>query len=109
MSLLRGEHSLTVVNAADQALDIFRRINRGLQAMGVHDFRQFEVSEDDLVSTGKIRPISDEISWRLRNLARNLLLDIELSGNSQDLATLAGLVTLLEQMPAAANQEPVKR
>ena len=49
--------------------------------------------------------IPDEISWRLRNLARNVYLQAWQSGNSQDLAVLASLITLLDPNPDAEKKE----
>lgn len=51
--------------------------------------------------------IPDEISWRLRNLARNVYTEVGQSGNAQDLMALVKLVALLDPISARENQEPV--
>ena len=107
MNLVRGRHSLSVTNAADLALGLLLRIDQSLGAMAVYDFLRREAPEDKPAIMSKIRMIPDEISWRLRNLARNVYLEAGQSGNSLDLAALAGLVALLDPIPAAENQEPI--
>ena len=44
--------------------------------------------------------ISDEVSWHLRNLARNVHLQAGQSGNAQVLTVLADLIALLDPVPA---------
>lgn len=104
MYLMRGGHRLTVTNAAGLALDVLLRIDQSLRATRAHDLTQREAPENDPAIMRKIRMIPDEISWRLRNLARTVYLYAGQSGNGQDLAALARLVGLLDPLSVATNQ-----
>jgi len=103
--LLRGGHSLTVISAANLVLDFVLRIDRSLGATRAYDLLQREAPETSTARMSMIGMIPDEISWRLRNLARNVYLQAWQSGNSQDLAVLASLITLLDPNPDAEKKE----
>ncbi len=98
-TLSHDRHSPTVVHAANLALDFLRRIDESLGATRVHNLLQEERQENYPAIRSKIRAVPDEISWRLRNLARNVYLQVGQGGNAQDVAALANLIALLDPVP----------
>lgn len=95
LKILRGEHSLSLINAVDLVLDLLLRIDQSLGAKKIYCLLQQEVPENDLAIMSLIKMIPAETSWRLRNLARNVYLQVGQSGNSQDLVALTRLIALL--------------
>ncbi|WP_263770941.1 HD-GYP domain-containing protein [Propionivibrio soli] len=77
------------------ALDAIRSIDRCLRATGVYDLSQLEVLERDPAVMGEVCIVLDEVTWRLRNLARNVYLRLEQSGDATDLALIDGLIAAL--------------
>lgn len=104
--LSRGRHSLIVINAANLALNVLLRIDESLGATRVYDLLQLEVPENNPALMRKFRMVPDELSWRLRNLARNVHLQAGESGNLQDLTVLASLIAWLDPVPAVEKLEP---
>jgi hypothetical protein len=104
--LLRGGHGPGVSNAANLALDHLLRIDQSLGAKRMYGLLQQEVPENTPAIVNMLSVIPDEISWRLRNLARDVYLQAAQGGSSQDLAMFADLIALLDPVdpdPAAAS------
>lgn len=81
------------------AYDALRNIDKSLRATGVYEFSQLTVLESDPVVMGEVCLVLKEVSWRLRNLARNVHLRTEKSGKSEDLALVNELVNTLSTAP----------
>ena len=81
------------------AYDALRNIDKSLRATGVYEFSQLTVLESDPIVMGEVCLVLKEVSWRLRNLARNVHLRTEKSGKSEDLALVNELVNTLSTAP----------
>ena len=81
------------------AYDALRNIDKSLRATGVYEFSQLAVLESDPVVMGEVCLVLKEVTWRLRNLARNVHLRTEKSGNSEDLAQISELIDTLGTAP----------
>ncbi|OHC70170.1 MAG: hypothetical protein A3H93_06990 [Rhodocyclales bacterium RIFCSPLOWO2_02_FULL_63_24] len=83
------------------ALSILGHIEKSLRATGVFDLSQLATIESDPQVVSEICLIVPEVSWRLINLARNLHMRIEKSGNADELARVSGLIAALDPPRAA--------
>lgn len=101
-ALLATGKSPAVAAAADYALAILGHIEKSLRATGVFDLTQLATIDKDPQVVSEICLIVPEVSWRLINLARNLYLHIEKSGNSDDMESVSGLIAVLDPSPRAA-------
>lgn len=101
-ALLRGGHSLVVINVADLALDLLLRIDQSLRSTGVYDLSQLDALEQNPILMSRMRQVLDEIDWRLRYLARDLGLLARQNGSAQDLATLTVFLAGLASGPTAS-------
>lgn len=95
-AILAADRSGPVGSAVDYALSILGHIEKSLRATGVSDLSQLELMDQDRQVMGEICLIIPEIVWRMRNLARNLHMQVETSGSVDDLARTAELVALLD-------------
>ncbi len=84
-----------VTNVGQFALEALRRIDKSLRATGVYELSQLEVLESDPGIMGEVCLVLGEVTWRLRNLARNVHLRTENAGDVSDLAHVAELVAVL--------------
>ena len=91
-----------VSNVGQFALEALRSIDKSLRATGVYEFSQLEVLESDPGIMGEICLVLGEVSWRFRNLARNVHLRTEKSGDIGDLTHIAELVAILSSTPKLA-------
>lgn len=87
--------------AAGYALSILGHIEKSLRATGVFDLTQLATIEKDPQVMGEVCLIVPEVSWRLLNLARNLHLHTENSGNPDDLERARELIAVLDPPQAA--------
>ena len=88
-----------VSNVGQFALDALRSIDKSLRATGVYELSQLEVLESDPDIMGEVCLVLSEVTWRLRNLARNVHLRTEKTDDVGDLAHIAELVTALSSEP----------
>lgn len=96
--------SSAVVNAAGRyVLSILGNMEKNLRATGAFETSQLALIGNDPQIAGEICLIIREVSWRLRNLARNVHLRIENNGNADEMASVRGLIELLDPRSAAAN------
>jgi len=84
-------------SAGHFALTAIRSIDKSLRATGVYDLSQLEVLERDPAIMGEVCLVLQEVTWRLRNLARNIYLRTEQGGNERDLAYVDDLVAVLNK------------
>ena len=91
-----------VTNVGQFALEALRSIDKSLRATGVYEFSQLEVLESDPGIMGEICLVLGEVTWRFRNLARNVHLRTEKSGDVSDLTHIAELVAMLSTAPKLA-------
>lgn len=91
------------VKVGQFALDAIRSIDKSLRATGVYELSQLEAMESDAAIMGEICLVLGEVSWRLRNLARNVHLRTEQSGDASDLAQVAELVGVLSMIGTTSN------
>ena len=96
--LVAGE-SGPVATSAGYALSILEHIEKSLRATGVSDLSQLDLMDQDTQVMSEICLIIPEIAWRMRNLARNLHMQVETSGSVDDVARTAGLIALLDSRP----------
>ena len=88
-----------VANVGLFALNALRNIDKSLRATGVYEFSQLAAIESDPLIMGEVCLVLKEVTWRLRNLARNVHLRTEKSGNPGDLAQVGELVDILANAP----------
>ena len=100
-SLVASDASACSVKAGQFALDSIRSIDKSLRATGVYELSQLEVLESDPAIMGEVCLVLGEVSWRLRNLARNIHLRLEKHGGVDDLARVADLIAMLSAKPKA--------
>lgn len=100
-SLVNAGASPCSAKAGQFALDAIRSIDKSLRATGVYELSQLEVLESDPAIMGEVCLVLGEVSWRLRNLARNIHLRLEKHGGADDLARVAELFAVLCARPKA--------
>lgn len=89
--------------ASKHALATLSNIRKNLRATGIYDPDQLSMILGDPHIAHEILLVTNEISWRLRNLARNLYLRVERLENGSELSTVFGLIAALDptvQAPA---------
>lgn len=101
-ALLAADRSGPVATSAGYALSILENIEKSLRASGVSDLSQLDLMDQDTQVMSEICLIIPEITWRLRNLARNLHMQVETSGSVEDIARTAELIALLDARPPTA-------
>ena len=84
-----------VANIGCLALDVLHNIDKCLRATDVYEFSHLDVLEHDSLCMGELCLILDEVSWRLRQLARNIYWRAEMSEEASDLLQIADLVAVL--------------
>jgi hypothetical protein len=77
------------------ALDALRSIAKSLRATGVYELNQLEILESDPAIMGEVCLVLNEVTWRLRNLARNIYLRTEQGGDANDLECVAKMIAVL--------------
>jgi len=96
--------SSSVVNATGRyVLSVLGNIEKSLRATGVFETIHLAAIESDANIMGEICLIVREISWRLRNMARNVHLRIEQTGNPEEMKSVGGLIALLDPAAQAAD------
>ena len=98
-ALIKAHLNKPLGSVGQFAYDALRNIDKSLRATGVYEFSQLTVLESDPVVMGEVCLVLKEVSWRLRNLARNVHLRTEKSGKSEDLALVNELVNTLSTAP----------
>ena len=98
-TLITGNNNLVIANVGQFTLNALRNIDKSLRATGVYEFSQLAAIESDPLIMGEICLVLKEVTWRLRNLARNIHLRTEKSGKPEDLAQVCELINLLGNPP----------
>ena len=98
-TLINANKNGAVANVGQFALNALRNIDKSLRATGVYEFSQLAAIESDPLIMGEVCLVLKEVTWRLRNLARNVHLRTEKSGNPADLAQVSELVDILGKAP----------
>lgn len=98
---LAAHPSSTAANESGAyALSVLSDLMKGLRATGISDASQLAMFEGDQKMLTEISKIVSELSWRLRNLARNIHLRVERNGKHEDFASIATLLTALDPQTA---------
>lgn len=95
-SLLTTTSSAPVKAAGAYVLSILGVMEKNLRATGAFETTQLAVIENDPQIMGEICLIVREVSWRLRNLARNVHLRIENTGDPGAMASVGPLIAALD-------------
>lgn len=95
-ALLTATRSTAVTATGRYVLSVLGNIEKSLRATGVFETTQLAAIESDANIMGEICLIVREVSWRLRNMARNVHLRIEKTGNPAELESVCGLIALLD-------------
>ena len=98
-ALIKAHFNKSLGDVGQFTYDALRNIDKSLRATGVYEFSQLAVLESDPVVMGEVCLVLKEVTWRLRNLARNVHLRTEKSGNSEDLAQISELIDTLGTAP----------
>jgi hypothetical protein len=98
-SLANGQSTQIAASAGRFALDAIRSVDKSLRGTGVYEISQLDVLESDPAIMGEICLVLREVTWRLRNLARNIYLRTEKAGGVKDLALIGDLVAVLNGEP----------
>jgi len=101
-ALVTANQSAAVNAVGHYALSVLGNIEKSVRATGAFEHTQLAAIETDQQVIGEICLIVREVSWRLRNLARNLHLRIEKTGNPGDMERVAELIATLDA-PLAGN------
>jgi len=101
-ALISSGASACTVKVGQFALDALLSIDKSLRATGVYELSQLDVLENDSAIMGEVCLVLGEVSWRLRNLARNVQLRTEQSGEASDLTQIAELVAVLSDVSKVA-------
>ena len=86
------------------------RENRNIGFIGCEPFvngmaKLLAAIESDPLIMGEICLVLKEVTWRLRNLARNIHLRTEKSGKPEDLAQVCELINILERASVAGESD----
>jgi hypothetical protein len=98
-----GRITRRVAGVGQFALAAILSIDKSLRATGVYELSQLELLERDPAIMGEVCLVLSEVTWRLRNLARNIYLRTEQGGKPDDLEQIADLVTVLSEAPKSAS------
>ena len=98
-TLINANKNGPVANVGQFAWNALRNIDKSLRATGVYEFSQLAAIESDPLIMGEVCLVLKEVTWRLRNLARNVHLRTEKSGNPGDLTQVGELVNILANAP----------
>lgn len=100
-ALVSAAPSAAVAAAGRYVLSILGNMEKNLRASGALETSQLAVIENDPHIMGEICLIVREVSWRLRNLARNVHLRIENTGDRQAMASVGELIGRLDPVAQA--------
>lgn len=91
------------VNAAGRyVLSVLGNIRKALHATGVSEPAHLAEIGNDPQVIGEVNMIVREVSWRLLNLARNVQLRIEKTGDADEMERVSGLIASLDPLSPAA-------
>lgn len=101
-TLLSTSQSPNVNAAGRYVLSVLGNLQKNLRATGVFETSQLAAIENDATIMGEICLIVGEVSWRLRNLARTMYLNIEKGGHPEEMESVSGLIAMLDPVVPAA-------